>query len=90
MPTLKYGDEEMPIEKGESMKEQCEKLGVPFCCDEGICGTCVIRVEEGMEHLTPRTKEEEDFLWNLESERLACQCKVKQDAPDDAVISIKY
>jgi ferredoxin len=71
-------DEEAVVENGANIHEACEDAGVPFACTEGICGTCVIEVEEGMDNLSPYTQEEEDFLGEMGSERLACQCKLKQ------------
>lgn len=68
--------EEHEIEEGSDIQESCESLGVPFACTEGVCGTCVIEVTEGMEHLSPFTQAEADFLGDLGSERLACQCKI--------------
>jgi ferredoxin len=65
------------IEDGAEIQEACEEAGVPFACTEGVCGTCVIEVEEGMENLTPFTEAEEDFLGEMDEERLACQCKIK-------------
>lgn len=69
--------EEKEIEDGTSLQPICEDAGVPFACTEGICGTCIVEVEEGMENLTERTQEEIDFLGETEHERLACQCKIK-------------
>lgn len=69
-------EEEYTIEDGESIAEACEEAGVPFACTEGVCGTCVIEVEEGMKNLSQFTQEEEDFLGDMENERLACQCKL--------------
>jgi ferredoxin len=70
-------DEEITIEDGSPIKEACEEMGVPFACEEGVCGTCVIEVGEGMENLSDFTQEEEDFLGEMGNERLACQCKIK-------------
>lgn len=70
-------DEEYSVEDGDPIAEACEEAGVPFACTEGVCGTCVIEVREGMENLSPFTQEEEDFLGDMEHERLACQCKLK-------------
>lgn len=70
-------EEEYEVEEGSPIAEACEEAGVPFACTEGVCGTCVIEVKEGMENLTPFTQEEEDFLGTIENERLACQCKLK-------------
>lgn len=69
--------EEYEVADGAPIAEACEEAGVPFACTEGVCGTCVIEVKEGMENLTPFTQEEEDFLGEMVSERLACQCKMK-------------
>ncbi len=69
--------EEHELEDGSLIAEVCEEAGIPFACTEGICGTCVIEVTEGMENLSEFTQEEEDFLGELDEERLACQCKIK-------------
>jgi ferredoxin len=69
--------EEHTLEDNSPIAEACEEGGVPFACTEGICGTCVIEVVEGMENLTPFTQEEQDFLGEQNTERLACQCKIK-------------
>jgi len=69
--------EEHTLEDNSPIAEICEEAGVPFACTEGICGTCVIEVEEGMENLSEFTQEEEDFLGDMDIERLACQCKLK-------------
>ncbi len=70
--------ETISLEDGHSITEVCEDAGVPFACTEGVCGTCVVEVQEGMENLTPITQEERDFLGEEPGcERLACQCKVR-------------
>lgn len=77
MAELEFNGEEIAwIEDGEKIKEKCEEAGIPFACEEGICGTCVIEVEEGMENLSEYTQEELDFLGDPGSERLACQCRI--------------
>jgi len=72
-------DEESEVCEGESIKECCEEAGIPFACEEGLCGTCVIEVVEGMENLSEFTQEEKDFLGDEGCERLACQCKMKKN-----------
>ncbi|MBS0645886.1 MAG: (2Fe-2S)-binding protein [Verrucomicrobia bacterium] len=69
--------DEYEVSDGEPIVEACEEAGVPFACTEGVCGTCVVEVKEGMENLTAYTQEEEDFLGPMHHERLACQCKLK-------------
>lgn len=71
--------EEQELEDNSPIAQACEEAGIPFACTEGICGTCVIEVTEGMENLSPFTQEEEDFLGEMQEERLACQCKLKGD-----------
>lgn len=77
MPKLCVNDDEFELEENEPIAEACENAGIPFACTEGVCGTCVIEVKEGMENLSEFTQEEEDFLGDLDNERLACQCKIK-------------
>ncbi|MEL7432143.1 MAG: 2Fe-2S iron-sulfur cluster-binding protein [Chlamydiota bacterium] len=73
-------EEEVELEDGSSITEACEEVGVPFACTEGVCGTCVVEVEEGMENLSGFTEAEEDFLGELDKERLACQCSILRGA----------
>lgn len=70
-------EEEVELEDGSPIKEVCEEAGIPFACEEGVCGTCVIEVTQGKENLSDFTQEELDFLGDQGSERLACQCKIK-------------
>ncbi len=72
------------IKNGEQIKDACEKLGVPFSCTQGICGTCMIDVVEGQENLSELTQEEKD-MGRDKAHRLACQCKIKS-----GVVKIKY
>jgi ferredoxin len=90
MPKLIVNEEEVELRAGDLIKEACEEAGVPFACEEGICGTCVIQVEEGMENLSDFTEEEEDFLGDEGEERLACQCRIKKDCPKDGVIKVSF
>lgn len=73
---FKNTGEERELKDGSPIAEVCEEAGVPFACTEGICGTCVIEVVEGMENLSDFTQEEKDFLGEQNHERLACQCKI--------------
>jgi ferredoxin len=74
---IKDTGEEIELQDGEPIAQACEDAGVPFACTEGVCGTCVIEVIEGMDNLSDFTQEEKDFLGTLDRERLACQCKIK-------------
>lgn len=70
--------EEVNLPDGSAIKEACEQAGIPFACSEGVCGSCIIEVAEGMENLSPFTQAEKDFLGEMQNERLACQCKIKK------------
>lgn len=80
MAKLKFEttDEEVELPDGSPIQEVCEEAGIPFACTEGVCGTCVIEIKEGIENLSDPTQEEIDFLGDdTQDERLACQCKIK-------------
>jgi ferredoxin len=64
------------LKNRENIRCACEKLGVPFGCEEGICGTCMIDVLEGENNLSELTEQEKDLMRDRKH-RLACQCKIK-------------
>jgi ferredoxin len=78
-------EEEFDLPDGSSIIEPCEQAGVPFACTEGVCGTCVVEVTEGMENLSPFNEAESDFLGDMFCERLACQCKIQS-----GIVKIKF
>lgn len=52
-------------------------LPLRFGCTQGTCGVCVVEVVEGMELLSPKTRQERKTLEHLglpSNCRLACQC----------------
>ena len=61
----------------EKFINQFQDLDVIFSCQDGLCGTCRIVVQEGMDCLEELTQEEKDFGLQNDGndERLACQCK---------------
>ena len=56
---------------------------VPFGCENGICGTCLITIPFGKENLGDIEEMEQQTLEAMgmddDEHRLACQCKVKGD-----------
>lgn len=81
-----HNGDEIELSEEAPIAEACEEAGVPFACTEGVCGTCVIEVVEGMENLSAPTQEEQDFLGDATcDERLACQCKIKK-----GIVKIKF
>lgn len=71
-------------QKGDELRmvAQTQGLGIPFGCENGLCGTCLININSGMEHLSEKT-EQEEFTLEARSadddQRLSCQCKVLGD-----------
>lgn len=76
-------EEEAKID--QNLMEVTQDAGWPIAygCEDGLCGTCVVRVAEGKENLnTPDDKEKQtlDIMGLAEGDfRLACQCKVEKD-----------
>ena len=66
------------VPDNSSIREACEKEGVPMGCSEGVCGMCVLEILEGGENLYPPNQAEKDFFGDVGSERLACQLRIKQ------------
>lgn len=67
---------EVEVIDGNEIRDACEKLGVPFGCRNGLCGTCMVDIIEGEENLSELTEKEHD-LERDRKHRLACQCKIK-------------
>jgi len=77
MAKLSRGKKIVSVKDGESTIAACERLGVPFGCYEGKCGSCEVEVVGGEENLLEKT-EEEECMRLPPGHRLACQCKIKQ------------
>ena len=73
----KETNESIEVTDGKSIRPACEELGVPFCCKEGLCGSCAIDIVEGEDNLNGLT-ENEKILGRDKKHRLACQCKIKK------------
>jgi ferredoxin len=77
MAKLFVDNTEYEIADGTSLAETCEKAGIPFSCNSGVCGTCQIEVMEGQENLNDLSREEEDLGMDR-NHRLSCQCSINQ------------
>lgn len=61
---------------------QAVNADLTFGCGSGSCGTCRVRITQGLDHCSCATTEERDFLEGLQApqdHRLACQVKVLGD-----------
>ena len=60
------------------------------CGGEGICGTCLVAVREGMAHLNKVGPQEQSILRNRpDTWRAACKTVVGADNPKDATLRIR-
>ena len=66
---------EYDVTDGTQIAEICEKHGIPFSCNSGVCGTCQIEIIEGAENLDELNQEEKDLAMDR-NHRLGCQCKI--------------
>ncbi len=69
------------VPAGTRLIEISEKIGagITYGCREGECGTCLVRIVSGMEHMSERSVLEDKVLQeNMASrdQRLACQAQV--------------
>lgn len=84
MPNIISGGESRGVQEGAPIKEACKELGIPFGCENGLCGTCYVEIVSGMENLSERTEAEAQMGID-EKHRLCCQCKIKKGD-----VEIKY
>jgi len=75
MATLQVNGISMAVDG--PIKDACEELGIPFGCRSGMCGTCRVTVESGMQHLGPKN-EMEMQMGLADDERLCCQCILQE------------
>lgn len=82
--TFKTDNKTAEAQPGEPLMNICDRVqaSVPFSCRNGICGTCIIKVNSGMENLSSPEEKEKNTLQMFgagANNRLACQCKVNGD-----------
>ncbi len=77
---IKNEDKTVEVTDGSLLVELEGKCGILFACKAGSCGSCKVKVLEGMENLEPPNEVEKAGLATFgsdPSERLLCQCKIK-------------
>ena len=67
---------EHEIPDGTQIAEVCEKSGIPFSCNSGVCGTWQIEIIDGADNLGELNREEQELGMD-KNHRLSCQCVLK-------------
>ncbi len=76
MATIRFEGRDAEVADGTKILRTAEELGLPFGCQDGICGTCMSTVLQGMENLEVRNEKELD-MDIPDDQRLVCQCVIK-------------
>lgn len=76
MAELRTEKHKVELDDHRPIIEAAKELDVPFGCQNGMCGSCIVTVEEGQENLSDKNEKEED-MGLIDNERLACQCWIK-------------
>ena len=86
MPQVEFEDDELIVQadEGANLRDVAmnEGASIPFGCEQGICGTCLIETPEGGENLSEMDDQEQETLQAIggtPGQRLACQCQVNGD-----------
>lgn len=87
MPNVNFQNtgQSAPAQDGQLLREITQSNGwpIPYGCENGICGTCLITIPSGKEHLSEIQEIERQTLQAMGKgdgqHRLACQCKVNGD-----------
>lgn len=72
---------DVEVNDGDQLNKLNGKCSILFACETGICGSCLVKVNKGMENLEAPNQAEKDGLTNFGSDpkhRLMCQCKIKK------------
>jgi len=82
--TFKTDNITVDVPAGTRLAEVADQVeaSLPFGCRDGLCGTCIMIVLEGIENLQPMSDDERETLENYEADenqRLGCQAVVNGD-----------
>lgn len=75
MAKVRFEGQETEVTDGSQIVRAVEELGLPLGCQDGLCGTCMSTVVQGMDNLEPLNDKERDMDLS-DVQRLACQCKI--------------
>ncbi len=75
-------------EPGTTILQVALDSGIPMehaCGGNGFCTTCMCKVKQGMEHLSPRNDREENMGVTDDPDRLGCQAEVHGDVEVEVI-----
>lgn len=90
MPKVTHKNASVDSANGQLLREvtQQNNWDIPYACENGICGTCIVKVSKGSENLSAMEEQEKMTLQALGVDdgehRLACQCRVNGDVSIEA------
>lgn len=76
------------VKEGETILQIALDSGIPMehaCGGNGFCTTCMCKVKEGMENLSPRNDREENMGIIDDPDRLSCQSQIKGDVTVEVI-----
>jgi ferredoxin len=78
---VKNTGEEIEVPDGSQLDTLEAQSSILFACKSGTCGSCMVKVNKGMENLEEPGENEKYGLQafaNYPNQRLMCQCKLKK------------
>ena len=82
--TFKSDGKDVEVPAGTTLVQAAEDNGasIAFSCKAGVCVSCLVNINKGMENLGPKSGNEKATLEGFgakPNQRLACQCIVNGD-----------
>jgi len=83
--TFKNTNQTIDTAPGRPLKDVIKEQSWPvaYGCENGVCGTCLVKISDGVNNLNPIEGNEKQTLsamgLNDGSHRLSCQCKINGD-----------
>lgn len=80
---FKSDGKEVEVPDGSAIVQVAEDNGasIAFSCKAGVCVSCLMNVNKGMENLNEKTENEKATLEGFgakENQRLSCQCHINK------------
>jgi ferredoxin len=83
--TFKNTGASAEVADGKMLKEVTKEnnWSVAYGCEDGMCGTCMVKVVEGQANVSPMEDKERETITVMGMDasvyRLCCQCKINGD-----------